>query len=131
MQTARTYRELHAWKKGMALVKETYVVTRNLPDEERYGLVSQMRRCAVSIPSNIAEGAGRDSGPDFLRFLFMARASGHELSTQAEICTELGYGDEFQKVVSLSEEVGRIINGLIASIKRPAQSNRPVQHPAN
>jgi four helix bundle protein len=116
--TIRSFRDLVAWQKGMALVRVTYVETNELPADERFGLTSQMRRCAISIPSNIAEGQGRETGSEYIRFLQIARGSAYELSTQAELCIQLGYGSSFQLILDRSEEVARILNGLIASIRR-------------
>ena len=118
MSDIKSFRDLIAWQKAMNLVCHVYARTKELPDDERFGLIAQMRRCAVSIPSNIAEGQGRDTPADFLRFLQIARGSAHELSTQAEICVRLGFGGSFDGLISDSEEVARILNGLIASIHR-------------
>lgn len=71
----RKHQELHVWQHAMDLVEQIYTLTKHFPSEERYGLTSQMRRCAISIPSNIAEGAARGSTKDFIRFLFIARGS--------------------------------------------------------
>ena len=86
-----TFRDLNVWKKSMSLVTEVYKLIRKLPKEESYCLSDQMRRAAVSIPSNIAEGHARDSQNDFLRFLSIAQGSRAELDTQLEICVNLGY----------------------------------------
>ena len=88
---ASSYRDLIAWTKAMELVTETYRVTSNLPDSEKFGLTSQMRRAAVSIPSNIAEGFGRRNRPEFQRFIRVARGSTCELETQIEIAARLNY----------------------------------------
>jgi four helix bundle protein len=86
-----SYRDLIAWQRGMSLVLAVYRVTETMPVAEKFGLTSQMRRCAVSIPSNIAEGYGRESTNDYLRFLCVARGSPFELRTQYEISQSLGY----------------------------------------
>jgi four helix bundle protein len=117
-QQVRSYRDLTAWQKGMDLVTATYTETTNLPAEERFGLTMQMRRCAVSIPSNIAEGWGRRSQPDYLRFLKMACGSTHELCTQSEICKRLNMPGNWDRLLDTANEVGRIINGLINAIER-------------
>ncbi|MFA6183761.1 MAG: four helix bundle protein [Parcubacteria group bacterium] len=80
-----SYRDLIVWQKAMELVTEIYKLTDKFPKEEIYGIVSQMRRCAISIPSNIAEGRRRDGKKDFRRFLIIAYGSGAELETQIEI----------------------------------------------
>ena len=82
----KRYRDLIVWQKGVDMVVGIYDVTRLLPDEEKWGLVSQMRRCAISIPSNIAEGYGRGATRDYSRFLKIAAGSCNELETQLEIC---------------------------------------------
>lgn len=117
-RTVQSYRDLIAWQKGMDIVCTTYALTANLPGDERFGLVAQMRRCAVSIPSNIAEGWGRRSSADYVRFLQMACGSVHELSTQSEICTRLGYRGKWSALDQQCQQLGRIINGLINAIKR-------------
>lgn len=120
MSAIKSFRDPVAWQKAMALVCDTYQMTKQLPKDEQFGLIAQMRRCSVSIPSNIAEGQGRDTASDFLRFLHIARGSTHELSTQAELCIRLGFSQAFQQLIGACEEVGRILNGLIASIQRSA-----------
>jgi len=87
----RKHHELKAWQEAMELVKEIYRVTRDFPKEEIYGLVSQMRRAAVSIPSNISEGAARGGDREFIQFLIIARGSLSELETQLLISKDLGY----------------------------------------
>ncbi|MEZ4859326.1 MAG: four helix bundle protein [Flavobacteriaceae bacterium] len=85
----RNFRELDIWNESIKLVGKVYILTQTLPDTEKFGLVSQMNRCAVSIPSNIAEGCSKESQKDFIRFLQMALGSAFELETQFEICFEL------------------------------------------
>jgi four helix bundle protein len=87
----RPHYNLQAWKSAMALVKDVYTLTREFPKEEVYGLVSQMRRAAVSIPSNVAEGAARNGAKEFVQFLGMAKGSLSELETRLLISAELGY----------------------------------------
>jgi four helix bundle protein len=114
---AQHYRELIAWQKAMALVKDVYEVTNGFPDDERFGLVSQMRRCAVSIPSNIAEGQARNTTGEFKQFIGVARGSVAELTTQLLIAEQLGYLNEPQQIIDLAEEVGRILTGLSQSLR--------------
>jgi len=118
---ANTYRDLVAWQKGIIFVKEIYAVTAGFPRSEMYGLTSQLRRAAVSIPSNIAEGQGRRLPRDFQLFLRHARGSLLESETQIIIAQELGYMTEGDAVrlLWLSAELGRILNGLIASLRLP------------
>ncbi len=85
----RNFRDLEIWRESIKLVGEVYKLTETLPDSEKFGLVSQMNRCAVSIPSNIAEGCSKDSQKDFTRFLKISLGSAFELETQFEICLEL------------------------------------------
>ncbi len=87
----RNFRELEIWKDSIEIVKAIYSLTKELPDIEKYGLISQMNRCSVSIPSNIAEGCSKDSQKDFVRYLQIALGSTFELETQIVICKELGY----------------------------------------
>src|SRR4051812_28791574 len=88
-----SYRDLTAWQKAMDLVEQVYLGSRNWPKEEAYGLTSQVRRAAISVPSNIAEGQGRDSTKEFLHHLSMARGSILELETQILVAERLGYVD--------------------------------------
>ena len=87
----RSYKDLNVWKVSMELVCEVYEVTRNFPDTERYGLTSQMRRCAISVPSNIAEGWSRNSARSFISYLNIAAGSMSELLTQLEIANRIHY----------------------------------------
>lgn len=109
------YKDLILWQKSMELVKEVYLLIQKLPQEENYALSSQMRRAVVSIPSNIAEGSGRKSQKDYIRFLDIARGSQYELETQLHICIMLNYltEDETKKVFSLLSEVGKLLNSFI------------------
>ena len=115
---SHTYSELQVWQKAMALVRETYVRTRMFPREEVYGLAAQMRRSAITIPSNIAEGQGRLSKGEFKQFLGVARGSLLELETQILIAKDLRYFDEqhADAMVSQSQEVLRMLNGLLDSL---------------
>ncbi|WP_367358566.1 four helix bundle protein [Mesotoga sp.] len=119
------FRKLQLWKSSMNLSTEIYRLTRNFPDHERYGLSSQMQRASVSIPSNIAEGFGRESTKELLRFLYTARGSLMELSTQLEICNNLGYlsEEEHSCIQRLADEVNRLLNGLIFSKKKLRSSS--------
>ncbi len=122
MGTIKSYEDLVAWQKAYALVLEVYRVTKLLPDDERFGLVSQMRRAAVSIPSNIAEGWGRRSRTDYIRFLKMAIGSCYELHTQLRLATDLGYMRN-SKVIQGLNEVERIVNALIRSLEKTSDNN--------
>jgi four helix bundle protein len=117
-----TYRDLSVWRTSMDLVAAIYQCTRRFPDDERFGLVSQMRRAAVSIPSNIAEGKGRASDRDAAHFMICARGSICEIETQVEIAEMLGYlsREESQLLRSKMSIVARLLNGLIKAL-RPAE----------
>jgi len=114
------FRELDLWKCSMELVVEVYTLTRKLPEHERFGLVSQMQRAAVSVPSNIAEGYGREHTKELIKFLYVSRGSLMELSTQMEISVKLGYLSEsdLKQFESLSNTVHKLLNGLIFSLKK-------------
>ena len=114
---AQHYRELIAWQKAMVLVTHIYEITKRFPDDERFGLISQMRRCVVSIPSNIAEGQARNTTGEFLQFMGIARGSVAELTTQLLISERLGYLAESSATIALTEEVGRILTGLAKSLR--------------
>ena len=111
--------DLKVWKKSMALVKEVYLVSAELPNEEKFGLLPQIRRCAVSIPSNIAEGAGRNNKNEFYQFLGIAFGSTYELQTQLQLLIDLDFISE-AKVVPLKEllaEIQKMIYSLKESLK--------------
>jgi four helix bundle protein len=117
---SQNYRDLIAWQKAMDLVEQAYRTSRTFPKDEMYGLTSQFRRSAVSVPSNIAEGQGRASDAELIRFLHIAHGSLRELETQALIANRLDYCDRNQtaKTLEMAAEVGRLINGLIRSKER-------------
>jgi len=114
----RHYRELIVWQKALDLVILIYKLTGRFPREELFGLTSQLRRAAVSIPSNIAEGQGRDTVKDFLHFLAVARGSLQEVETQVIIAERLQYTTEAETagVLSTSAEIGRLLYGLCNSL---------------
>ena len=116
----KTYRELIVWQRAMDFVERVYQATARFPNHENFGLSAQLRRAAVSIPSNIAEGQGRETPRDFLRFLWMAHGSLREVETQVMIADRLFYLDECATsgLLDAASEVGRLLNGLIAGIKR-------------
>lgn len=123
----QTYRDLEAWKKSIDLVQSVYEITQHFPSEERFGLTNQMRRAAVSIPSNIAEGYGRIHRGDYLHHLSIARGSLLEVETQLIISDRLQYiaRDENKAVWNQTQEIGKILNGLIASLKAKTQNPEP------
>ena len=121
-----SYRDLQVWQKGMELVVESYRLTEKLPRAELYGLVSQMRRAAVSIPANIAEGHARYHTRELWRHLSIARGSLMELETEFIASGRLGYiaEPEVRNVLSATAELGRMLAGLMRSLR--AKSPRPL-----
>mgnify|MGYP001610437047 CR=1 FL=1 len=115
----KTFRDLTVWQKGMVLAKEVYKATSLMPDVERFGLTSQMRRASVSIPSNIAEGYARQGRVEYIRFLKMARGSLAELRTQLLLGQDLGFLRINSELGSLLDEVERLLAGLIRSLRVP------------
>ena len=116
MNTIRTFEDLTAWQKAHALVLRVYGTTQTFPKDELYGLTSQLRRAAVSIPSNIAEGFTRHGSADKIRFYNIAEASAEEVRYQLFLSQELNYATT-QELQELAAEVKRIIGGLIKSIR--------------
>ena len=114
-----TFRDLLIWQKSMTLVTEVYQLTNLFPKEEMYGLSSQVRRSSTSIPSNIAEGYGRDGNKDYLKFLNIAISSLFEMQTQLEIAFNLKYINEFQfnKIHEESKEIERMLSSFIRKIR--------------
>lgn len=108
------YKSLEVWRKSILLCKEVYLLTRKLPKEETYVLSDQMRRAAISIASNIAEGQGRESKKEFLKFLSISRGSLCELETQCIIAIEIGLlnDEDVSEILSLCSEIGKMIRAL-------------------
>ncbi|HEX4029885.1 MAG TPA: four helix bundle protein [Terracidiphilus sp.] len=115
----QSFRDLTVWQRSIQMTVAVYRLTQDFPREEIYGLTSQMRRAAVSVPSNIAEGHGRLSTGEYKQFLGIARGSNFELQTQIEIARALGKGDPklLNETEGLSHEVGKMIFGILESIK--------------
>ncbi len=111
----KSHKRLDVWQKSIALAKLVYEITRKYPPEENYGLVSQMRRAAVSIPSNIAEGAARQTNKDTLQFFIIAQSSLSELDTQIELSYSFGIIDpnHYQNLQSQLDSVDSLLSGLI------------------
>ena len=118
MNVVKDYRDLIVWQKAMDLVETVYRTTAAFPKEELYGLTSQLRRAAVSIPSNIAEGNGRNTTRDYLHFLSTAYGSVKEMETQVLIAERLEYIDSTHcsKLVKNTNEIARLISGLVNSL---------------
>jgi four helix bundle protein len=118
-----SFRDLIAWQRAMDLVVEIYRLSERFPSSERFGLTNQLRRAAVSVASNIAEGQGRGAGPDFARFLRVAKGSAQEVETQIEIGLQLGFVERAlaEPIFGLAAEICKILTGLIASIEHPRE----------
>jgi four helix bundle protein len=118
---SNTYRDLKVWQKSIDLTEHIYRVTASFPSSELYGLTSQMRRAAVSIASNIAEGWGRRSRQDYSRFILIARGSNDEFATQLVIAERLGFGNVKQLAAasSASAEIGKMLSGLHSFLQSP------------
>jgi four helix bundle protein len=114
----QAFRDLVVWKKSMLLAAAVYELTREFPREEMYGLTSQIRRSAVSVPSNIAEGHGRLTVGEFKQFLGIARGSNYEIQTQLELAKLLKFGnlEQIERAASLSHEVGKMVWALLESL---------------
>ena len=114
-----SHRDLLVWQKSMDLVEAIYRITQKLPSHEQFGLISQLRRAAVSIPSNIAEGYGRQSSGSYRQFLSVSRGSLLEVETQIEICVRLGYltEEDTSGVLAGITELGKMLTSLISKIK--------------
>ena len=114
----KPHKKLKAWQLAMEIAQDIYRITQQLPAEEKYGLLSQMRRSATSIPSNIAEGAARQSSKEFVQFLHIAQASLAELDTQCELCCRLEYlVHEKDALEQKLLETDKVLSGLIRSLK--------------
>ena len=118
-EMAKSFRELLVWQKGIQLSVHIYRLSKQFPREETYGLSNQMRRAAVSIPSNIAEGAGRLNTREYKQYLGIARGSSFELQTQLTIASELGFGDieQLREAESICDEIGRMLFGVIQALR--------------
>jgi four helix bundle protein len=123
----KSHRRLILWQKSVRLAVEIHRVSRQLPKHELFGLAAQMKRAAVSIPSNVAEGAARHTTRDYIRFLYIARGSSAEIDTHLMLAEELGYltHDELSTALAISEEVGRLLNAVITALHRRINDQPP------
>lgn len=114
------FKELKVWQLSRNLVKEIYEVTINFPSSEKYGLISQIRRCAVSIPANISEGAGRNTDKDFAHFLNISLGSAYELETLLILCFDVNLivEDQLNKFSQKLSEIQKMIFGLIKTLRQ-------------
>ena len=128
--SVKTHKDLEVWKRAIDLVTSIYRVTEQFPKSEQYGLVSQLRRSAVSIPSNIAEGATRNYKTEFKQFLFVALSSASELETQLIISGKLNFIEKAVETELLNElnTVSRMLQGLIKSIVPATSNNNMTNH---
>jgi four helix bundle protein len=134
MDAIRSHKDLIVWRKSISLASKVYAATRLLPSEERFGLNQQLRRAAVSIASNIAEGSARKSRAEFIQFLHVARGSLSEIETQVMIAVEQRFISEEESPLAEIAEVGRLLNGLIrslASASRTAHAKACAPEPRN
>lgn len=115
----KPHRRLKVWQAGMDLVTELYKELEKFPAAEKFGLTAQLQRAAVSIPSNIAEGAARRNTKELVQFLYVARGSLSELDTQLEICLRVGHLEKavYHRFASKLEEISKMLNGLILSLR--------------
>ena len=113
----RDFRDLVVWQKAMLFAEHVYTMLPCFPAEERFGLCDQLRRAVVSIPSNIAEGRGRDSAKDFAHFLHLAKGSLNEVMTQLELAFRFGYLSEYEKLSAEAEEIGKMLSSLIRRLR--------------
>lgn len=114
-----SYKDLQVWRRALDLAEAVYLASRDWPLDERFGLISQVRRASVSVPSNVAEGSARKSTGEFLQFLGMARGSLAEVETQLILARRLGYLSEPRaaEIMNLAEEVSRMLVALAAALK--------------
>ncbi len=125
--SVKSYRELEVWQLAMSLAEDVYGILKDLPNEERFALSNQLRRAVISVPSNIAEGFGRDSTKDFLHFIAMARGSLYEVMTQMELAVRLDYVPEQEGFLEKAERVGMMLNALSVRLRRRLTS--PMSEP--
>ena len=116
-ENIKTHKDLEVWKRSLDLVEQVYVITRSFPKDEIYGLSLQMRRAAISVPSNIAEGAARGSKKEFIQFLYVALGSLEELETQFILACRLGFIPD-RSLSGTIEEVRKMLLGLLRFLKR-------------
>jgi four helix bundle protein len=125
----RPHHQLKVWKDAMVLVRRVYELSATFPDDERFGLTAQMRRCAISVPSNIAEGAARASAKEFARFLMFARGSLSELDTQLRIAHDLGFA-ETSDVLDDVDSIFAMLADLVRSQTDSSRAAKPRPHEA-
>jgi four helix bundle protein len=124
----RCFRDLQVWQRSMELARKVYAVTNTFPRSETFGLTSQLRRAAVSVPSNIAEGRGRLTDKSFAVFLAQARGSLYELETQIELAASLGFADSQQadSLITEAAQIAAMIQSLLAGVRSNTEQAQPV-----
>jgi len=120
MSKINSYKDLIVWQKGIEIVLLSYNISKAFPNDEKFGLISQLRRAAVSIPSNISESWGRGTKAHYANFLRTARGSLLELETQLIICEKLKYYKKFETIFSLIDEESKMLNSLIKKVETSA-----------
>jgi four helix bundle protein len=122
-----SYRDLFVWQRAMELVKELYILGKKMPQDELYSLTNQMKRAAISIPANIAEGHGRSGKKEYLHFLSIANGSRTELETELQICVRIGYLKEkdIEYAMSLSMEIAKMLKSLMKKLAHSPKTLSP------
>ncbi len=122
------YKDLDVWNKSITLVEKVYVITKIFPEEEKFALTNQVRRSVISIPSNIAEGWGRKSTKDYIRFLHIALGSLYELETQLIISEKINYikDEDLQMIVLIIKDLSKMLTGLINNLKKKGNKNESI-----
>ena len=125
MTEIKSYRDLRVWQEAMELAAAAYRFTPSLPNDERYGLTSQIRRAASSIPANVAEGYGRESAGSYVQFLKTSRGSLYELETHVRLSEKIGFrsAEQTQPLLQMAGGLGRMLSNLIRSVQASARAN--------
>ena len=124
IEKTSSHKDLVVWKKAMDFVVKVYSITGDLPTREMYGLTSQMRRSAISIPSNIAEGSARRNTKEFIQFLYIAQGSLAEIETQFEICQRIGYVTNISEIQNEIKSIRVLISKLVKALQNKLQTNQ-------
>ena len=117
----KSHKDLEIWKRSIKLVTEIYKLTKSFPDDEKYGLTSQIRRASISVPSNISEGAARKSTRDYVRFLYMSLGSLSELDTQLTIAQNLDYAEDIEDIFAEIKSLKLMIHSVVRKLKAKAK----------
>ena len=115
----KTHKDLNVWQNSIDFVTKIYSISKDFPKEESFGLQSQIRRAAISIPSNISEGASRNSKKEFIQFLYIALGSASEMETQLIIANKIGYITDVDPLLKEVDSIKKMLNGLISFLKKP------------